>query len=417
MRLEDRLRESFSRRAQQVHGRPDEAWSAIQQRLGHRRASPGVRRLVVATVALAVAAAGGVVVVRAFLGSERRPAAERPEAPAPPEVDPRLGAVVQVGDFPQDIAVAGNTVWAIVQDEDPLRITLVAIEPANNQVVRQLPFPGGSESFPGRMLGTPEALWVSTVKEDQSGFLFELLRLDPVGGEITARLEGLSEPLAYGDGAVWAVARDARRDSVSVVRVDPVSADVTSSIPVQGAVSYLAAGEGAAWAVMQEVERSTVIGNQLFRADPQTRRAEPVEVPIADILTLPTVGGGFVWVPVYEDGTGNDGWEIVRLDPETGDAVGDPVPMTFPINSPIGVTPGAIWYIGDRPGGQVISRLNMHSLSFDASLKLGDATARPAVDLAAAVTVDGGTIWVANYKESITRVDLVPGSPGTADRR
>lgn len=60
----------------------------------------------------------------------------------------------------------------------------------------------------------------------------------------------------------------------------------------------------------------------------------------------------------------------------------------------------------DRPGGELVARLNLRSLEQDASLELDDAAASKA---AAALTADGESIWVANYRDSVIRIDFTPG--------
>jgi DNA-binding beta-propeller fold protein YncE len=119
-----------------------------------------------------------------------------------------------------------------------------------------------------------------------------------------------------------------------------------------------------------------------------------------------TTGGGLVWIHGWLSavdpavGTGSaDRPLVIRIDPATDRMVGDAVPLPF--FSPFAFWEGGIWFVGEEA---TVSRLNAVTLEVDASIRVAavaqDSTVHAALDAAT------GTIWVANYENTITRVDL-----------
>jgi hypothetical protein len=317
---------------------------------------------------------------------------------SPGPIEPRIAASVAVGDFPQDVAVVGNHVWVLVHDQEPVGSSLVAVDASTNEITRQVRL----HEEVTRIVGTPEALWMATVGEDADGPRAVLLRMDPRTAQVTARFPGLRDPLTYGDGALWATSEGDRPGASVLVRIDPETAQIESTIEIPGLAVYLAAGEGAVWVMAYEMQQGSIVGGRILRVDSGAGTVTEA-FPGGDRTTsLPAVAGGFVWIPGEDDGqTG-----MFRLDPDTGRVVGEPLVFGTSINSPVGVSNGAIWYIGDRPGGQVISRLNTAIGEFDAFLELDHAVARSSIDLAATLAPDGQSLWVANHRRSVTRINL-----------
>jgi hypothetical protein len=90
---------------------------------------------------------------------------------------------------------------------------------------------------------------------------------------------------------------------------------------------------------------------------------------------------------------------VLRIDPATDRIVGDPVSMPF--FYPFAFWDGGIWFVGEE---STVSQLNAGTLEVEASIQVTavaqDSTVHAALDAAT------GTIWVANYENTITRVDL-----------
>jgi DNA-binding beta-propeller fold protein YncE len=63
---------------------------------------------------------------------------------------------------------------------------------------------------------------------------------------------------------------------------------------------------------------------------------------------------------------------------------------------------GGVWFVDKA--GPAVSRLNTQTLEIDHSVAV-DALAQDST-VHAAFDMDTGTIWVANYEDTITRIDL-----------
>ena len=391
MKLEDRVRHSLKRRGEAVRGDLETAWAELNKRLGRTSVLPRLRRLGVAAVALAVASAGGTLALQAFFGDEP-PATDRPNASSP-EIGPHVAVTMPVGDFPRDIAVGDGLVWATLADED--QHFLVGIDQSTNEVVDRIPL-GTSLSD---LVPYEGGVW---------GVLHEgrrptLQRFDDEGRAVVS-VDGIGGPLAREEGSLWAVERDPDGESV-LVRLDPTTGEVVDRVALGESAWFLTAGDGAVWVL-------TLEGSvDLLRVEAETGEITArIDVPIPGSVGPPLAAGGSLWVPVAR----LSGSWIARLDGMTGDPVGDPIPGTVP-GLPLGGSLHGIWFFGDRPGGQVLARLDLESLAFDPPLLLDEAAARPSIVHAAKLSPDGATIWIANHRDTITRVDLLSEDSRTGD--
>ena len=388
MKLENRLRESLGRRAGGVRGDPDHAWTSINERLDRRGSDPVVRRVGVAAVALAVASAGVFVALRAFLGGPPI-APDRQEPSSSRYVRPHVVATVPVGDFPRDVAVGAESVWATVADGD--RRLLVTIDSRSNEVVGIHPLRRDLEA----LVEYEGSVWGVTFEDREP----TLLRLDDQGRTIVG-VDGLGGPLALDGESLWAVRRGPEEAS-DLVRLDPTTGRILDSTPLGESAWFLAAGDGAVWVLTLEG------GVDLLRIDAETGEVTGrIDVPISGSVGPPLAAEGSLWVPVARP----SGSLIVRLDGTTGELVGEPIPATVAAGTPVGASAGGVWFLGDRPGGQTLARLDLESLAFDRPLLLDQASARTSIVHAAELSLDGATIWIANHRDSVTRVDLVAGA-------
>lgn len=384
MRLEDRVRGSLKRRAQGISGDPESAWESIQERLSRRRDAS--RRWSAAAVALAIALTGGAVALRAFFGSPATPDRSGPVGIS--LVEPTLTAMVPVDGFPRDIAVGDGVVWVAVNQEDAPHQVLVTVDPTSNEVRARTPLEGSLTD----LVATGEAMWGVL----RAGGKSSLYRFD-AQGTVTARVDDLHGPLTVTEQAVWAV-RKGGSDTSVLVHVDTTTSEVVGTTPLGETAWYLTGGDGAVWVLTLHG------GADLLRVDAETGEVTArLDVPIPGSVGAPLAADGWLWVPVARSSEGS----IARLDGTTGELVGDPIPMGVPAQSPLGASAGGVWFLGDRPGGQIIARLDREALTFDSRLLLDEAAARPSIVHAAELSTDGGTIWIANHRDSVTRVDLV----------
>ena len=92
--------------------------------------------------------------------------------------------------------------------------------------------------------------------------------------------------MAVGDGAVWVV----DRADNAVVRIDPATNAVTTTIPVGGSPDGIAVGEGAVWV-------ANSADGTVSRIDPQTNKVVKT-ITVGGSPQAVTVADGRVWVSV-----------------------------------------------------------------------------------------------------------------------
>jgi streptogramin lyase len=213
-------------------------------------------------------------------------------------VDPsgnEVVAEVEVGGSPGSLAITRDAVWVAVDGTE-----IVRIDPATNEVVGRTAV--GAEGAPIVDVEAGEgAIWVVT------DFVFSLVRLDPVSGEVTARLPlcpatecrvgAVATSAGIADGTMWVV--DATADEL--LDIDPTGPVVRRRVPLGPGSWTVAAGSEGLW--LLDADRG-----RLERVDPTAptsrRRVATFESP--ELLTL---GAGAVWL--YERGQA----DIIRVRP------------------------------------------------------------------------------------------------------
>ena len=152
----------------------------------------------------------------------------------------------------------------------------------------------------------------------------------PVRGGVT--------DVAFGDGSLWVPTLDE-----TVVRMAPDDGRTLATIPVPGVSDYryVAVGEGGVWVIDGGTSTLTQIDPNINRVVGSLR--------LPSILDGITTGGGYVWITTV----GDQGGELVRVDPATTAVVGDPIrvgdgpgPMVF--------VDGALWVVNTNGGGSLM---------------------------------------------------------------
>ena len=249
------------------------------------------RRLLVAGLALAVAAAAVIVAVA-------RPWAGGP-AGLPGNtvglIDPagaRVGAAVSVGS-PAGLAYGDGSVWAVDSTEG----TLSRIDPATHAVIQQIPV----GSAPSAVATTRDGnVWVANSGDGT------VSRINAAAGRVvqTIPVGNLPVAIASGRSGVWV----ANEGDDTVDQIDPATGAVTKTVPVGGRPDGIAAGRDAVW--VANAEDGTVT-----RIDPATGQpSSPVSVGSgpAGITITPTA----VWVANSFDLT------VSKIDPVTDRVTG-----------------------------------------------------------------------------------------------
>ncbi|HEX2025113.1 MAG TPA: hypothetical protein VHH92_01825 [Actinomycetota bacterium] len=365
------------------------------------------RRTGVALVALGLAAAGLVLAAMAFLGEPE--SRRRTPAATPLDVDPRVTAEIDLGQFPQEVAAGAGAVWVTVNEADPIERWYVArIDPATNEVTDEVQIQEPQDVAVGG-----GNVWVVGVDVDTGSAVF---RLDATGRIVDSiSLDCVREcypsQIAATSDAVWVTASRAYPEWGEVIRIDPSSGTVTGRTRVPGDPRDLVVGEGGVWVYsLTHFTQQSVSGGTLYRLDPETSEVVATllegRIPPASGVNGPPVlaaGFGSVWssvAPGKPIPLGDDETSIVQIDPSTNQLVGDPIPLGT-LFLPFSDEAGGVWFRGGAEDAEpLISRLDPITRTVQDSFRIN------ATVLDGAIDPGTSTMWLTTYEGAVLRVDL-----------
>lgn len=325
------------------------------------------------------------------------------DSPAPTEsphsgvapIRPRVTATIQVGASPRAVAVGEGAVWATVDNANggPDDHLVVKIDPATNEIMGSVQLPEAGDLAVGE-----SSVWVlSRLAADAA-----VLRIDPSTTEVEATIPvGLNPSnVVVAEGAVWVTVTTTTptlRPSGEVVRIDPATNEVVARIPVSdGWPRDVVVGEGSVWAYGHSgySPEHGWEASSLWRIDPLTNELAATVLDQTGFLGdggyLPdnvAVGDGWVWAA-------SDRGKGLRIDPTTG---------TFTVFEL--AEGGFAWpFLAHEDhvffGLGTVRILEMETLEGVGSIALDSQVADAALDPAM------GTLWIANYEGTVTRIDL-----------
>jgi hypothetical protein len=377
-------------------------WPDIESREPRSQPSSRGRQVAVAAVALAVAAGGVALAVRAFLGGEPTPrtTAEPAASPAAP-VEPVVDVTLPIK-FPASIVYGEGSVWVAASANDGTEAgTVYRIDPDTAEILAEIPSPvvPGWETGGGAMEVAEGNVWVAG-----GGSSSDLVRIDAGTNRVAAEFQVAGSFLgdvAVDDQGVWVsvFGRDEGGDQrIFLVRLDPGTGQEEARIPMESSYAReVLAVQGTVWLHERITHGSTVAGGFLTRIDPGTGRiVASVRVPGAAMVTD---GDGFIWVPTWTSGGGN---LLVRVDPHTGAVVRYP---SGPLEFVIDVGGGGVWGVARR--GQDLFEGRGGIVRFDPVT--GQVDAGVEVDAGTiALAVAPGSVWTIAYEGGATRIELRP---------
>jgi class 3 adenylate cyclase len=269
--------------------------------------------------------------------------------------------------------------------------SLVALDPANGEVVRSVRVPLGA--YRARLAAGSGGVWALD-SGDQT-----LVWLSEAGGQPrTLGVGDVGNDLAVGAGGVWIANVDN-----TVTQIDPKSYLVAGTVhlpdlPVLGiggggtSATGIAVGAGAVW-VSQT--RSLSLGLSRIRLDGEHARVVTSRAGGGPV----TVAHGSVWLGEHV-GTGGLPAAITRIDPSSGETTRIRLGIYGANGVALVNAYGSIWYLtGPGTGGTgTLWRLDPDGASIAGSVRVGsDPTGAAAC---------GGAIWVAlGSAGAILRID------------
>lgn len=314
-----------------------------------------MRWSVVAAAVLGIVAIGGMSILAARDGDE---VVVVPNSVA--VIDAGSGALVSgvpVGRRPVAIAVGEDGVWVANADDE----TVVRVDPETKEIVGTFGL-GTDVSDIAVGFGS---IWVA---EGNDG---TLTRIDPRANTLqeTLRLDQSEDPLsgqpvfwvATGAGAVWVV------KGGRLLRIDPTTSEVLSSLPIPAATGLAANADGA-WVTTQDQRllRISRDGRQMTGGlEFPALAGSPIAVE-GDLWAIVNVGPGEVW----------------RIDPATLGQEATGRIKTFPVD--IAAADGQLWAVGFD--GAIVQ---LDPLTIDVI-----ATTRLEHDGDGDVAVGSGAVWV-----------------------
>jgi DNA-binding beta-propeller fold protein YncE len=301
---------------------------------------------------------------------------------------------IDVGPFPQSIAVGEGGVWVDVPAQSPeTSAALVRIDPSTDRVVARIPVPEGESDI----AAGGGSVWVTRDRRTLGGQLvLRTLRIDPATNEIVSTIPDVGGQVAVGDGYLWALAAGSDDTTTVLVKIDLGTGSVISSEPLGATVTEIVIGGGSVWLpTLPDPESGTLI-----QVDASTNQVlHTLRLPFHD---APVFADGQLWVPTC---CSNNTVSLVRVDPSTGETVGDPVEAGDGL--PFASAFGHVLLMSERGA---LSDLNPSSGSVGALAK-SDWPAAHGTVVFDPVT---GSVWVSNYQRTVTRIDVrgVPSHPG-----
>lgn len=193
-------------------------------------------------------------------------------------------------------------------------------------------------------------------------------RIDPATNQVLARIPvpgtGDHSRIAIGEGSVWVTAPELRGDGSrgNLVRINPATSEVEATFHIGGPITGLGIGGGSVWVTIPGIGPG-----RLLAVDPATGEVLH-RLRVGESPASPVYGYGFMWVHSTDS--------LTKIDPSTGSVVDE---LSGPNVESSGV--GSLWGVGDD------SVIRFDPVS-------GKIQATVPVPRAAAVSVDGTTVWV-----------------------
>ena len=171
-------------------------------------------------------------------------------SPSPPAVQPEIAAVVQIGGQPEDAVLAEGSLW--VSD---FAGRVIRVDPAGGRVTARIDVAGN----PLAIAAGPDGVWVTSPALSDDNSL--LSRIDPRSGRVVARVRvpGYVDAVAAAAGGVWVVDQQHPR----LDRIDPASGERTARVPFGRAGTLAAGGDTTLWALGDDGTVIAVDGGSL----------------------------------------------------------------------------------------------------------------------------------------------------------
>jgi hypothetical protein len=374
-------------RAAQEFQPASSGWDEVTRRVHVRRQR---RRWTSGLTAAVIAVAATAFLVQAFDRSAPHEPIS-PTSPLPEHLRAEVTERIAVGPGPQAIALGEGGVWVDVAPDGPWTSPqVVRLDPDSGRVVARIRVPAGeSHIVPGE-----GSVWVTRNNRVGGRLELQTLRIDPATNVVVATLPGVGGSAAIGDGYLWALEAGSNDTTSVLAKIDPDSGSVIGTLDVGATVSDVVFGGDSLWlSTVPDPTLGNLQSKTLIQVDPSTVHVVRTLRPGAGFEDPPVFAEDALWVPLC---CINDRVTLLRLDAATGQTVG-----TFDVGSglPFALGLGHLLLMSERG---TLSDLNPIS----GALELLTTSDWPAAHGTVAFDPASGSVWVSNYRHTVTRIDV-----------
>jgi TolB protein len=330
----------------------------------------------------------------------------------PASVDVRVATIGGIGPFPNAVVVGEGGVWVSAPWHDSSGTgEVVRIDPVSGDVVARIPveaLPTWEVGGGGMALGLGRVWVVGSVWASGTGHAV-VEEIDPATNAVVDSIDvgvGHGADVWADESGIWALVQEAGGRH-RVVRVDPLTHEIvaTGDVPAVWSQTIFAAG-GWIWVFGDDAAgREGIAPGTVYRIDPGT--AQVVEqTEVGATMWVPATASEATWIRV-EGG-------VQRFDPTSGGLVGAPIQpdvgcCTLPF---VADGAGGVWVASSADAG---GPPWLRHVTAD-----GDVDATGTIDrsdpawqgVAYVFDPSTSTIWVVHYRDAVSRIEIVAQDTG-----
>jgi hypothetical protein len=379
----------------------DDLWERARVRIpgtdgSDPRRPHGKRASTFAVVATALVVLGLVVWTLRPLGENTHAPPAATPVPILP-VHAKVAATIPIRSSPSAIAAGAGGVWVAApltrfpMDND----SVGRIDPTTNEVVARIAVP----QFYGDVAdvtANATSVWVTAVRRYNEQTLdLTTFQLDPTSDRLGAPIEGVGGQLAIAGDTLWALAAGTDATPTEIVRIDAGNGTLLSRTPLGGTGTDIVLGDGSVYVPILTSSQGVHDIAQIDASTGQLARTISLD-GVHGTYESPVVARGSLWIPVCcTDNT----VMLYQVDPSSGETVGEPISVADGL--PFGSAFGNILSMSERgrldgidPASGTVTTLAQSEWPASHTSMVYDATTQ--------------AVWVSNYKEMVTRIDIRP---------
>ena len=281
---------------------PPDLWTTIEERSATPRRAPTpppLSRPFLAAAMLVIVAIvlGGVLYSLGQLGGGTPQVPISTPSAVPEHLQAQVANQIEVGPFPQAIAVGEGGVWVDVPANAPgAAPEIVRIDPNTDRVVARIPVPEGESDI----AAGEGSVWVTRDSRMQGGQLvLQTLRIDPATDTVIATLPDVGGQVAVGDGYLWALAAGPgdRPTTTVLVKIDPDTGSIVGTQSLGATVTNIVIGGGSVWlTTLPDPRIGNLQSGTLIQVDPSTIQVRhTLRVSGLSISDSPVFADGMLW--------------------------------------------------------------------------------------------------------------------------